>query len=691
MAGDSDLRRAVGDLERHLPEPLRPLARVAYNYRWSWSRDGYDAFAAIDADGFARSGANPVRFLRDVPGDRLEAAAADASYRHRIQAVARDLDAYLAHEPAGDTVAFFCAEFGVHASLPVYSGGLGVLAGDYLKEASDRGSAFVGVGLLYRRGYFHQRLDAAGWQHEYWTEIDPESLPAVRVTNAAGSPVEVRVRMLANDVAAHVWRVDVGRVPLYLLDAGVRENSPLARWVTARLYDSSHTVRLMQYGLLGVGGVRMLRALGIEPSVVHLNEGHAALAALELAHASRVPGQKLDDAIASARDRVVFTTHTPVAAGNETYDRSELLGVFDELCAEYDVEEEAFLGFGRVRGDDAGERAGMTPLAIRASRSVNAVSRRHGEVAAQMWAGMADRVVAVTNGVHLPTWMAPPMRSLLDRHLRAGWEHDVDAWAGVDAVPDAELWAVRNDLRATLVEGLRDLAVTDRLARGDSLEYALSFAFDPDRLTIGFARRLATYKRLHLLSLLPERTLALLDGGGVQMVLAGKAHPSDDDAKRVAQRLFGLKDAPPMGQAVAFVDDYDLRIAALLVAGCDVWLNLPRPPLEASGTSGMKAALNGGLNLSVLDGWWAEAYDGSNGWAVDGAVDPDDAVKDVRDANAVLDLIEHEVRPLFARRGDDGVPREWVAMVKRSLRTVGTQFVTRRMLVDYERAVYRPT
>ncbi len=713
FAGSSDVTRAVEALAARLPDPLRDLAAVAYNYQWSWLEDGASVFATLDATRFDRVDQNPVELLRQLPEQVLARAAADQDFvaraRSLVHDVARALDApSRASVTTPAPIAFMCAEFGVHRSLPMYSGGLGVLAGDILKEASDLGLPFVGVGLLYRRGYFHQRLDLTGKQQEYWVEVDTDVLPAVPVTGDDGTPVTVQVRVRDELVSVAIWRVDVGRVPLYLLDTDLPGNSAVARWITSRLYEGNRAIRLAQYTVLGVGGVRALRALGIEPAVVHLNEGHPALAAVELARRNG-DRRALDASLAAVRDRVVFTTHTPVPAGNETYTDTELVEAVGTLMRELGVEPREFLGLGRADPADTRQESGMTPLAIRASRSTNAVSAVHGTVARTMWHPMfptraADDVpiTHVTNGVHLPTWMAAPMRRLLAQHLGDDWEQRADepaTWAGVDAIPDAELWAVRNELRMRLVDTVRDRSVRDRLARGEPIEYveAAASTFDPGRLTVGFARRLATYKRLHLLSLEPERAVRVL-GDHLQFVFAGKAHPLDAEAKLVNKRLFELKSAPGVSTHVVFLEDYDLSIAHPLVSGCDVWLNLPRPPYEASGTSGMKAALNGGLNVSALDGWWVEAYDGTNGWVVDGGpaigdtatAKPDDSdeARDRRDARALFDVIEHEVTPLFYERAVDGIPHAWVARMKAALRTIGPRFCATRMMRDYEQRVY---
>ncbi len=707
--GDADLRTRIDELAQRLPEPLTPLARLALNYWWSWASDGRAVFAAVDPARWERMGANPVRLLVEARSAALERAAADTALVARIDALAAGLDAELAR-PDGDfactaarPAAFMCAEFGIHPSLPIYSGGLGVLAGDILKAASDLAHPTVGVGLLYRSGYFHQRLDATGLQHEYWTDTDPELSPTTPVTGADGRQVTVTVPVDDEDVTAQVWRVDVGRVPLYLLDTDVAANSPTGRWITSRLYESSPAIRLAQYAVLGLGGARALAALGIDPSVFHLNEGHPALAAVELMSQQMAGGASLDDALADVRERFVFTTHTPVPAGNETYSRDDVLatlGRVDDLIGE----DESLLALGRIDPSDDEEPSGLTVLALRASRAANGVSRLHGEVARGMWQEVlggetVDDVplTHVTNGVHVATWLRGPMRALLDTHLGDGWVDRADdpaTWTAVADIPDGELWAARCEARAKLVERLCERATTDRLRRGEDLAYAeaVERGFDAERLTVGFARRLATYKRLYLVAADPERAVELLTGDqALQFVFAGKAHPADADAKEIVRTLFGLKDVPGVAGSAAFLEDYDMAVATELVGGCDVWVNVPRPPMEASGTSGMKSCLNGGIHLSTIDGWWAEAYDGSNGWAVgDPAIDDelDEAQLDRRHGAQLFDVLEQQVVPLFNQRDADGVPTEWVALVKRSLMTNGPAFAASRMVREYAERLY---
>jgi starch phosphorylase len=591
-----------------------------------------------------------------------------------------------------------CAEFALHSALASYAGGLGVLAGDYLKEASDRALPVVGVGLLYRGGYFHQRLDASGWQHEYWTPTRKTHLPIEPVTGSDGAQLKVRVPIAAREIVAVLWRVHVGRVPLYLLDTDVPENTGSDRFITSHLYVGNRELRLMQYLMLGIGGVRALRALGLDPSLFHLNEGHAALAALELLREQLATGCTQERAWQSVREHLVFTTHTPVAAGNESYSEPELREVLSGLAQQTGLSWHEIMALGH-NGDPTSEAFGLTPFALRAARACNAVSQRHGEVARTMWRGVYPGslevpITHVTNGVHIGTWLAEPMAALLTRYLGADWQEraaDPATWQAVDNIPDAELWAVRKQLRRALVEHLRSRSVEDRMARGDALDYvdAAARAFDPELLTVGFARRVAAYKRLHLLTWDMSRALALLSGPRpIQVVIAGKAHPRDDEAKRIIQVIFGMKSARVVAERVVFLEDYDMSSAARMVAGCDVWVNTPRPPLEASGTSGMKAMLNGGLNLSVLDGWWAEAADGENGWSIQSESGPDNHVQDTRDSDQLYALLERQVVPLFYERDADGVHSAWLKRIKASLRSLAPRFNTTRMLQDYRTKVY---
>jgi starch phosphorylase len=702
--GRSDRAKRVAELERRLVDELKPLARVAYDLRWSWIRRGGLVFSEIDLHRWRLAGRNPVRFLYELTYDRQAAAVAKPGLVEQVNWLAD----VLASEPVrrrGDnaqfdgSIAYFSAEFGVHASLPGYSGGLGVLAGDVLKEASDRGLDMVGVGLFYRRGYFSQRLDLSGTQQEYWLVQDPAELPMALVNGADGEPLRLSVTLFGRTVAFQVWCVQLGSVSLLLLDAELPENDPVSRWTTARLYDGNTHIRLAQYGLLGIGGARVLEALDIRPDVVHLNEGHPALAALERAARLVELGTPLEEALADVRKHVVFTTHTPLQAGNESYPPEQFFEAFGELAGRLGLGREAFIDLCRVTGGQ--DEPGMSPLAMRLSSRRNGVSERHGELAREMWQPMFPGepvpIDHVTNGAHLATFLGDPFYSLLYRHLGERWREspaDPRAWEPVREIPNAELWSARSAARRRLAEFAQEKAEQDRLLRGEEIDYVRAGAdlLDVDTLTFGFARRLAGYKRLSLLVADTERAHRLLTGPKpIQVLIAGKAHPRDADGKQLLERLFALRDViDPLGGRVAFLEDYDLALARQLVSGCDVWVNLPRPPLEASGTSGMKAMFNGCLHLSVLDGWWAEAYNGRNGWAIKGDPNPDLSLADAADAGALYTLLEDEVIPLFYDRDADGVPQRWCEMIKEALVSCGPRFTSARMLDDYVTRIYRP-
>jgi glycogen phosphorylase len=701
--GSEDVDRRVAALSDRLVESLKPLARVAYNYRWSWHPDGAAVFRDINAFRWERSGRNPVRFLNDLWPTTQVAAERDADLVSRIQALAESVDADLRRpdrpRPGIDgPVAFLCSEYGIHASMPLYSGGLGVLAGDIVKEASDQALPMVGIGLFYGRGYFRQRLDVHGRQQEYWLANEQHGLPVARVTTLEGAPLRLSVPLFGADLVFQIWRMEVGRVPLLLLDTDVPENDPVQRWTTGRLYEASRAVRLAQYGLLGLGGVRVLRALDIRPTVLHLNEGHPALAALELAAEEVASGASLEAALEAARQRVVFTTHTPVAAGNETYSPDEFVAAYGDLADRLGTDREEFLSLCRVDPNDSDEHPGMTPLALRMSRRRNAVSQLHGTVARAMWQRMFETadvpITSVTNGAHLPTFLGRQFRELFDRHLGEDWQShvaDTSRWEPIRSIPNTEIWAARCDARAELLEYVRLKQQQDRLLRGEQIEYvrAIAESMDPSVLTFGFARRLATYKRLNLLAHDPDRLRSLVAGDRpVQFLISGKAHPSDEGGKDTLQQLFQLKRDRGMAQRLVFVEDYDLDVAKRLVAGCDVWVNLPRRPMEASGTSGMKATFNGALQLSVLDGWWAEGYDGMNGWAIPGDEDPDYAAADARDALRLYELLEQEVTPLFYERDEHDVPAAWCERIKHALATCTPRFSASRMLNDYVERIY---
>jgi len=708
--GAADLTSRIELLAERLSPSLKPLAQVAYNYRWSWAADGPALFRDINAHRWELANGNPVRFLSELWPSVQEAVEHNEGLRARIDALVEEINADLARpqrmRPGVDgQVAFFCAEFGFHHSMPIYSGGLGVLAGDILKEASDQALPMVGIGLFYRRGYFRQRLDLSGRQQEFWLANDPRNLPMARVSALDGTPLQLSVEVGGRTIAFEVWRVDIGRVPLLLLDTEIPANDSVARWTTARLYEGNHAVRLNQYALLGIGGARVLAALGIEPAVVHLNEGHPALATLELATREIERGASLEDALEAVRRRTVFTTHTPVPAGNETYAPDEFVEAFGDLAYHLGIDDEEFLGLCRINPADPDETPGMTPLAIRMSHRRNGVSALHGKVARAMWQPMfpdaeveSVPITHVTNGAHLASFIGDPMRELLTRRLGTAWlEHSADptVWEAVAAIPNEELWAARCEAREQLVRYVRERSQVERLQRGEQIDYvtAIETGLDEGALTLGFARRFATYKRVYLLTRDSERASRILSGSPpVQLLVSGKAHPNDEAGKDVLQRLHNFKrDVPALADRVVIVEDYDLDVAAHFVSGCDVWINLPRRPMEASGTSGIKATFNGALQLSVLDGWWDEGYDGENGWAIPGEEDDDLELVDDRDGEAFYDLLEHEVIPLFYERDANGVPQRWCELIKRALVTCAPAFSATRMLDDYVERIYSST
>ncbi len=714
-----DLARAQASLAMKLPPELGVFARLAYNYRWSWHVDGPSLFRAIDPVRWQSCGGNPVALLEEASSEALARAANDQELVSAANSLWAQIEAEL--EAPTDTstgiqadpdractvnnpIAFFCAEYAIHESLPIYSGGLGVLAGDFLKQASDSRVPLVAVGLMYHKGYFRQRIDMDGVQQESWLESDPSRLPAVLVSDAHSSgadPLRISVPICGREVLAQVWRVDVGRVPLYLLDTDLEENLAVDRWITGRLYVGDRTTRLAQYMLLGVGGIRALHAMGIDPGRIHLNEGHAAFGPLELARRAIAQGADTNQAIEDVRQRTVFTTHTPVPAGNDTYLPGEISAVLGDFPKELCLDIDTFLALGRTSRDSSNEPFGMTQLGLHVSRTANGVSRRHGVVARTMWQDLFPKLTVdqvpithVTNGVHVPTWMSEPMQQLLTHKWGSGWQanaSDANVWSQLDSIPDEDLWQVRQNARRKLVAEAGRRAINERLIRGEKPDYAESLDLDPAVLTIGIARRMTAYKRLSLLTHDLDQLLQLLAGDHpIQILVAGKAHPEDIGGKDALQSIVTIRYEPNVGRTIAVLEDYDLELAALLVSGCDVWLNLPRPPLEASGTSGMKAALNGSLNLSVLDGWWAEAFDAENpnGWAIEGDVNSDPVGQDNRDASALYGLLHDTVSPLFYDRDSSGIPQDWLKLIRASMRSVSAQFNAQRMLDDYLNNIY---
>jgi len=691
---------------RRLPAGLSGLWDLAYNLWWAWHPEAARLFAQLDPDRWERSRHNPVAVLREVEEERLRAAAEDPVFRAACAEVLAAFQAAVRPPAvaAGDgarppgIVAYASAEFALAPCLPTYAGGLGVLAGDVLKSASDLALPVVGVTLLYREGYFRQVLDAAGRQHEAYDPVDPEALPLELVRDGEGPPLTVTVPFPGREVAVQIWRARVGRASLLLLDAALPQNTPEDRRIAARLYGGDQETRLQQELLLGVGGHRALAALGIGAEVFHLNEGHSALLVLERLRALREGGLAFEEARRRTAAAVVFTTHTPVPAGHDVFPPDLARGYLAPLAAAAGVEPDALLALGRVDPADPHEPFSMTALALRCSARRTAVSPLHESVTRRMWgrlwpeaAEAAVPIGHVTNGVHLASWVGPAMARLFDAHLGAAWRHrphDPEVWRPLASVPDEALWEARAVQRRALVE-----LVNGRLARGAG---AVGLRpLDPGAFTVGFARRFATYKRATLLLRDPERLARLLGDPArpVQVLFAGKAHPRHEEGKALIQAVVAHARDERFAGRLVFLEEYDLALAAALVQGADLWLNTPRRPEEASGTSGMKAVANGALHLSTLDGWWEEAVRLFPGEAFGWALPVTDGLgleeQDARDADALLGLLEGEVVPLFYDR-DGRLPRRWLARVKTAIRLLCPRYNTHRVLEEYAGQLYAP-
>jgi starch phosphorylase len=696
-----------------IPERLARLPELARDLWWSWNPQAREVFRRLDYPLWRATAHNPVLMLRQIAPELLEAAARQPEFLALYDAALAGLDAARAArdtwwrarfgDHGGRSIAYFSAEFALHQSLPIYAGGLGVLAGDHCKEASDLGLPLVGVGFMYPQGYFHQRLSAEGWQQEIYERLNWSDAPIERATGPDGLPGVVAVPLGQRTVLVQVWRVRLGRVTLFLLDTDLEENAPWDRELSARLYGGDRETRIQQEIILGVGGVRALRALGVDPGVWHLNEGHAAFVVLQRIRELVDRGRSFADALEEVRRTTVFTTHTPVPAGHDAFPfqmvEAHLAGCWGSLGGF----REQFLALGHYDAG-TGPLFNMTALALRTAGRVNAVSRVHREVTRDMWAPVwPDRpreaipVDAVTNGIHLATWVSAEMARLFERYLGPDWRerHDDPAlWDRIRDVPDEELWRARQALREFLFNFIRERARQRWLEGGMTAAQVVAAGtlFNPQALTIGFARRFTGYKRPELVFRDPERLARILGAGRrpVQLLFAGKAHPADDVGKHHLQHVYRRALDPTFGGRVAFVDDYDLHVAHFLVQGCDVWLNTPRRPLEASGTSGMKAAVNGVPHLSIGDGWWAEGFTGTNGWLIDGGVSGDPDAVDAADADALYRLLEEEVVPAFYDRDAAGIPRRWLAIVREAIRTVAPRFAARRMVKEYAERMYAP-
>ncbi len=708
-----------------LSELTAGLHRLSRNLWWTWNQEAQEIFQELSPRAWQNLYHDAVAILHEVSDYELRVRLQDHGFARRVREVLNSFDAYLnkpdtwgdQHAPALRThpVAYFSAEFGFHESLPIAAGGLGILAGDHAKSASDLDLGFAGISLFYREGYFQQTISHENWQVENYTLLNPRNLPVEPVLNAKGEPVVCSVEIAMTDVYFQAWRINVGRVPVYLLDTNRPENEQRFRDLTLRVYGGDSTTRIMQEILLGVGGVRLLRALGVQPSVFHMNEGHAAFLTLELIRERLAGGRTFAEARAATAQECLFTTHTPVEAGHDRFTKDLMDYALMKMRGHLKLSDAELMALGRVDPEDEHEPFCMTVLALKISRAANGVSELHGQVSREMWQPLyPGRPVAqvpighITNGIHVVGWMKGPARRFYRAKLHEvtgrnwdalGWEEQVNSeefWARMtdpEFVTDEEIWSLRYRLRRELIEFTRRrlLLQGERLTRGDYI--AFDHLLNPDALTIGFARRFATYKRAPLIFQQFDSIAKLVHDRNrpVQFIFAGKAHPKDDEGKRFIQHIIHLSKFSELKGHLVFIENYDVHVARQMVSGCDVWLNNPRRPLEASGTSGMKAGCHGCLNLSILDGWWREGYDGTNGFAIGDDSHPEDIEEQDRlDSENLYKVLTEDVIPCFFARDAQGIPRQWIQKIRRAMATLVTQFNTWRMVQEYTQKYYAP-
>lgn len=700
---------------REFPESLKPLESIAWNYYWSWATGGAELFRELDPALWEKCEQNPRLLLKKVSQFRLWQKSTDVDYVGKVAAFSAKLNEYLGESPipsgrvtTENPAAYFCAEYGVHNSLPNYSGGLGILAGDHLKSASDLNVPLVAVGLLYRYGYFRQKISHDGWQEERYADVFDTELALKPVTGDAGERVLVSVDIRGRHVVAQAWCAEVGRIKLYLLDTNLPVNSEVDKLITGHLYGGDSETRIVQEKVLGIGGVRLLRKLCVAPSVFHLNEGHSAFLTLELAREflAANPEADFNQAIEYVREQCVFTTHTPVEAGNDVFPIDKVAACFSSDYVEsLKITANDFFALGRTNPDDQTEGFGMTPLALRMSRSANGVSEKHGEVSRDLWLKMWPEgtengdvpITHVTNGVHAPTWVAPLLKNIYEKHIGPNWPElvrDEKAWGeAIAKIPDAEIWNAHLHLKQLLISFIRYRTLAKETGSFETINEREDTRklFDPNVLTIGFARRVAAYKRWNLLMTDLERLLKLVDDPQrpVQFVFAGKAHPQDRVGKQLLQNLMRINHDSNWQTRAVFIEDYDQEVARFLVQGVDVWMNVPRRPLEASGTSGQKSAMNGGLNFSILDGWWIEGFNGVNGFSIGELnVGDDQEIVDAEDAESLYRVLEDEIVPTYYELGADGLPTKWIARMRDALTTLTPKFSSDRQVRDYLEQIY---
>jgi len=696
-----------------IPEVLKDLEAIAANMFWSWNPELIDLFSRIDPGLWNNCGHNPIKMLGNVSQERLNALAENQGFLAELKKAKEKLQSYLeAHtwfksvcpRTTKITLAYFSAEFGIHECLPIYAGGLGILAGDHLKSASDLGVPIVGVGLMYQKGYFRQYLNVDGWQQEVYVENDFYNMPLELVRGHDGHPLTISVEYPGREVFAQIWYATVGRARLYMLDTNLQSNSATDRMITTTVYGGDTEMRIRQEIMLGIGGMKALYAMGIKPTICHLNEGHTAFSALErmriLMNESKI---SYDEAFEAVKAGTIFTVHTPVRAGVDEFSTDLMHKYFGHYASTLGIDARRLIGLGRILPEDEGESFKMPVLAIRVSSYSNGVSELHGQVSREMWSCLWRHVPtnevpisSVTNGVHTKSWVSEEMSRLYERYLGQNWadeKPESQIWSNIDQISDEEFWRCHQRCKERLIAFARRRLKAQMERRG-TFHSELNRAeevLDPEALTIGFARRFATYKRASLLFKDPSRLAKMLTDTKrpIQFIFAGKAHPRDSEGKELIREIVHFSAQPDIRRRIVFLEDYDINIAKMLVQGVDVWLNNPRRPLEASGTSGMKAALNGALNMSTLDGWWCEGYKPDNGWAIGSGETYDDAgYQDIVEAQAMYNLFENEVIPLYYTRSADNLPRAWIHRARKSMRRLTPQFSTSRMVMEYTERCY---
>ena len=703
------------DTLRTIPEPLRGLQELSQNLWYSWNNEAQQLFEQIDNELWQKTEHNPVAFLQDVSDDKLNNVARNDDFLKKLQSVLDAFHQYMQnpnppfhdHHPdlAGKVIAYFSAEFGVHESLPNYAGGLGILAGDHAKSASDLGLPLVAIGLFYKYAYFTQEIDPNGNQIEKYVPIDPQRLLLNLVRQPDGTPLLIKVFLKDHDVFVKIWRANIGRNVMLFLDSDVEQNADQDREITSALYGGSRETRIQQEIILGIGGVRALRALGFDPAVCHINEGHSAFSGLERLRELIEQGLSFEMALQFVRNTSLFTTHTPIPAGNEAFEYDLMRAYFSSFWPQLKIDEGTFLALGRNINEHQHENFSLTVLALNLSSMANGVSKIHGRVSRAMWKhiypGIPEPEVPIghiTNGIHTETWIHPLTVALFEKFLGSDWRENIrnpEYWEKILNIPDEDFWQAMQDLRKNMAGFLRD-EYAKRLQRYQGTDHGLPSpdqVLNPDILTIGFARRFAPYKRATLIFRDPERLKRILNNPDrpVQILFSGKAHPHNDAGKELIRTINHFAKQEGFRGKIVYIEGYSMNVSRALVAGCDVWLNNPRRPLEASGTSGQKVPVNGGINFSVLDGWWPEAYNGKNGWAIGSEVESDDyEIQDRHDSESLYNILENEIIPAFYERDEQGIPRKWVAIAKESMRTIIHQFSTHRMVWEYTQKYYVP-